>query len=486
MFKRRSSLAKLRFINPAWRFCTNYINTEPTKRKAQTRDERFDNQKHQYSEELILQQAKEKRKVNGYIQGNESCKAHPSLLKKMSKLKSCSSTSAALTQLDAIEASGIPMHILAFNFVLEVSARTRDINGCCEVLRRVREKGFWPDAITWSSALKVAHRCRNLEFGLKIWKEMLASRVKPNMIHHNLIISTCAELPEREAPNGFPGVRVEMAEHFFKMIKDPPLISYNALLNVYAKAGLLQDALKLEAEMQFRGVQMSAVTYGTLMATFVLSGDYTGALTYFKKSRAAGELNQINFNTAMQAHFKLNQLSEARFLWTEICERYTPDYVSLGTYVKVLAKEGLIAEIVEVINNDMADMSSVGWYGLINELYSDGIFDEADTFFEKAYGQGKIPIWSSSNKFQLELHRYSGAVACCAVRYVLKRERSISELAILVGRQTHSTTYCYKPVGTSVRELLDSLCISFTERSQGGLLEISSEQVERARLRYYK
>jgi len=154
--------------------------------------------------------------------------------------------------------------------------------------------------------------------------------------------------------------------------------------------------------------------------------------------------------------------------------------------VKVLAKEGLIAEIVKVINNDMADMSSIGWQGLIYELYSDGNFDEADTFFEKAYEQGKIPIWSSSNKFQLELHRYSGTVACCAVRYVLKRERSISELAIIVGRQTHSNTYCYKPVGTSVRELLDSLCISYTERNLGGLLEISSEQVERARLRYYK
>jgi len=486
MFKRRSSVAKLRFINPVWRFCTKYINAEPTKRKAENRDERFDNLKHQYSEELILQQEKEKRKVNGNVQRNEFCKAHPSLVKNTSKLKSCSSTSEALKQLRAIESSGIPMHILAFNIVLEVSARTRDINGCCEVLRQVREKGLWPDVITWSSALKVAHRSRNLEFGLKIWKEMLASRVKPNIIHHNIIISTCAELPEREAPNGFPSVRVQMAEHFFKMIKDPPLISYNALLNVYAKAGLLQDALKLEAEMQFRGVQMSAVTYGTLMATFVLSGDYSGALEYFKKARASGELNQISFNTAMLAHYKLNQLSEARFLWTEICERYTPDFVTLGTYVKVLAKEGLIAEIVKVINNDMADMSSIGWQGLIYELYSDGNFDEADTFFEKAYEQGKIPIWSSSNKFQLELHRYSGTVACCAVRYVLKRERSISELAIIVGRQTHSNTYCYKPVGTSVRELLDSLCISYTERNLGGLLEISSEQVERARLRYYK
>merc|ERR550534_3246630 len=137
---------------------------------------------------------------------------------------------------------------------------------------------------------------------------MASYGIQPDNIQYNLMISICSELEKAEKPLGFPQKRVEIAEMFFRKIEQPDVISYNALLNVYSRAGLREHALDVEAEMECVGVKMTEVTYNTLMNGCILAGNYRAALIYVEKARASGELNQIGFSNAMEAHYKLGQV----------------------------------------------------------------------------------------------------------------------------------------------------------------------------------
>merc|ERR1712060_161381 len=157
----------------------------------------------------------------------------------------------------------------------------------------------------------------------------------------------------------------------------------------------------------------------------ILAGNYRAALVYVEKARASGELNQIGFSNAMEAHYKLGQVTEVRKLWIELCGKYNPNAINLGIYMKVLAREGFLKEMEDVIFSVPTVVDTVGWKCVIHELHSIGNFSGADYFFEKAYKSTKLPIWSNETFNALELHLYSSAVACCAVRYVLRNEETI-------------------------------------------------------------
>merc|ERR550534_1864805 len=116
---------------------------------------------------------------------------------------------------------------------------------------------------------------------------MASYGIQPDNIQYNLMISICSELAKVEKPHGFPRKRVEIAEMFFRKIKQPDVISYNALLNVYSRAGLREQALNVEADMERLGVKMNEVTYNTLMNGCILAGNYRAALVYVEKARAS-------------------------------------------------------------------------------------------------------------------------------------------------------------------------------------------------------
>jgi len=456
-------------------FCVKHFNanykTIDTEGLREKRDDRV------FENDLILQQENRKRKLSPRNFPRDSRKAQ------FQKLKHCSSSQQAIQMIESIKASGVSLHILAFNLALEAAAKTRDIKGCRKLLRMAHNEGLEPDLVTYGASLKVAQRSRSLEFAMEVWEKLVSSGIQQNDILLNSMVSVCAEVPRSETADEFPRERVRLAEMFFRKMSNPDVISYATILTVYGKAGLRKQSLELEEEMRSKGIKMNPVIFNSLMVGCIRAREFREALSYFEEARASGELNAIVFSSAMQAHYKLKDLAAVRALWSELCKNWEPNHICFAIFLKALANEGLIQEIDDVLASEVTDVRTAGWNGVIHEFHSKGDFAGADYFFQKAYDQGKFPIWSVTEKDTLELHGHPGAVACCAVRFVLYREKNIKSYSFIVGRQMHSRSTTSKSVGDSVRECLDSLGISYTEGSKGGVLKITAEEVERNRSR---
>jgi pentatricopeptide repeat protein len=325
-----------------------------------------------------------------------------------------------------------------------------------------------------------------LEFALEVWEEFAKSGIQPNNIILNSMIAVCADLPKSEAADGFPRERIDLAEKFFRKIQKPDVINYSTFFDVYARAGLREQTQELEAEMKSRGIKMNAIIYNSLMNGCIIVKDFQGALSYFEKARLSGELNTVIFSTAMQAYYKLKDLAAVRALWSELCLNYKPNHISLAIYLKALATRGLVTDIDSVITNQDTELSTAGWNGVIHELHCHGYIAGADYFFQKMFSMGKFRLWSTTEKDTIELHGFPGAVACCAVRYVLFLEKPREEYNFIVGRQLRTRTNSFNSVGDSVRELLSSFGIYFTEKACGGNLVIAADEVSRFRSRMCK
>merc|ERR1719397_939935 len=110
------------------------------------------------------------------------------------------------------------------------------------------------------------------------------------------MISSCAELPLNYV-ECFPQERVTIANQLFNnMLKiniSPNVVSFGALLNVYAKSGNWESAEKLITElMPEHGLQSNVVTSTTLINAYNRKGQFEKSVEYFQKVSSYFNINQ--------------------------------------------------------------------------------------------------------------------------------------------------------------------------------------------------
>jgi len=402
-------------------------------------------------------------------------------------LNQCKSMEEAFRILESLKASGIEIHMMFFTKMMKLCAELCAVNWCCKVLDEIESLGLVPDLPVLSTALAAGHKARDLPATLAIWQRMADAHIQPDQICYSVIIAACAELPRKEQSHAFPKNRQRLAESLFSEMTrreiSPDHMTYAALLNVYAKAGLGEKAEELFNDLKNnQAIFKDAFIYSSLMTAFK-STHPEKAIKYFEEAKELGLANMPVYTSAMGSYQNMGEYEKVLKLWEEMFTLgFSKSDVSLSVYFRALARVGSIAQLMDAMWREKTFANHLVLCNTIHELYYYNRIDCAVQLFAQGYKLGVFPLLVENNGCELDFHSHLSGIACSAVRYFLAervRKSNAQELSIIVGRGIHSGTKTNTSIGTAVRKLLDELGIGYEERNYGGNIIIPTREIQK-------
>jgi len=402
-------------------------------------------------------------------------------------INQCKSMEEAFSILERLKASGIEIHMMFFTKMMKLCAELRAVDWCSRVLDEIESLGLVPDLPVLSTALAAGHKARNLPATLAIWQRMADANIQPDQICYSIIIAACAELPRKEQTHAFPKARQRLAESFFSEMRQreisPDHMTYSALLNVYAKAGLGERAEELFNDLKNNSVIVKdAFTYSSLMTAFK-STQPEKAIKYFEEAKELGLANMPVYTTAMGSFQNMGEYEKVLELWEEMCYLgFSKSDVSLSVYFRALARLGNIAQLMDAMQREKTVANHLVLCNTIHELYCCNQIDCAVQLFAQGFILGVFPGLDKKHGCELDFHSHFSGIACIAIHYFLAervKKGNVEELSIIVGRGIHSGTKTYTSIGTAVRKLLAELGIGYEERNYGGNIVIPSREIRK-------
>ena len=163
----------------------------------------------------------------------------------------------------------------------------------------------------------------------------------------------------------------------------------NALLDMYAKCGLFEEAEEMFAKLPLRDV----VTCNVLITGYVQHGHGEDALRCFQLMQTSGfSPDEVTFVCILKACGCLRLLNKGQEIHNEICRRgsFGEDFVVGTALVDMYSKCGELVRAHEVFN-ELPTRNVVSWSALIAGYVQLGNGEEALHCFEQMQMQGLTP-----------------------------------------------------------------------------------------------
>ncbi|KAL6289230.1 hypothetical protein ACE6H2_006740 [Prunus campanulata] len=161
-----------------------------------------------------------------------------------------------------------------------------------------------------------------------------------------------------------------------------------ALLDVYAKSGLIKDASSVFASLPER----SEVTWSSMVAGYVQNELYEEALMFFHRAKMMGlEQNQFTISSAICACAGLAALIEGKQVHAVLCKTgFGLNIFIVSSLIDMYAKCGSIKEAYHVFRG-MDETNTVLWNTMISGFARHACSLEVMILFEKMQQMGTFP-----------------------------------------------------------------------------------------------
>ncbi|KAI3767857.1 hypothetical protein L2E82_18286 [Cichorium intybus] len=230
-------------------------------------------------------------------------------------------------------------------------------------------------AATWNSLITgYSSQTTHARHGLLLFLEMLSGDygVKPNDTTMVCILSATSRLGSLET-----GVTIH--GYITKTLPDIKNDVYigTALVDMYAKCGCLNSALKLFKEMSYKNV----LTYTTMVSGLAIHGKGKQALKLFTDMTESGILpNSVTFTTLLFACSQSGLVKEGLSLFQIMKEKFyiSPLSCHYGCVVDLLGRAGFLNEAFEFIVSEKVEDDEVLWRSLLHScrVYNDVVMGE--------------------------------------------------------------------------------------------------------------
>ncbi|XP_047064599.1 pentatricopeptide repeat-containing protein At3g62890-like [Lolium rigidum] len=166
------------------------------------------------------------------------------------------------------------------------------------------------------------------------------------------------------------------------------VVTWNAVLAGYVRAGMLRAAREVFDEMPVR----DRVSWSTVMGGYVKEGELDVALQVFKDMVQKGvRVNEAAVVTALSASAQLGLLELGRFAHEVVRREGMPVSVNVGTaLVDMYSKCGCVAVAREVFDA-MPSKDVFAWNAMICGLAAHGFARDAVELFERFLDEGLCP-----------------------------------------------------------------------------------------------
>eukprot|EP01018_Ginkgo_biloba_P004806 Gb_36676 [translate_table: standard] len=239
--------------------------------------------------------------------------------------------------------------------------------------RRVFDEMREPDVFTWSVLIAAYHRHGLADEALSLFRQMQRAGIKPNQFTFVSVLRACANLAALEQG-------MEIHEEIIRSGFQSDVFVSNALVDMYAKCGSIENARKSFDKMSHRDI----VSWNVMIATYTKHGLSEEALTLFRKLQGTSiQPDQFTFATILPACANLGALEQGIDIHEEIIRSGFESNVFVeSALVDMYAKCGSLEKACNVFDK-MHQRDVVSWNTMIGGYAQNGHSEKA----LKLYGQ---------------------------------------------------------------------------------------------------
>lgn len=257
-----------------------------------------------------------------------------------------------------LEASGVPLDMVAYSILVRMYVKAGSLKEACAVLESMeRRKDIIPDTFLYRDMLRIYQRCGMREKLADVYYRMLRSGLAWDEAMYNCVINCCARaLPVDEISKLFD----DMLGHGYAA----NTITFNVMMDVYCKAGLLVKARKLFSMAKKQGLA-DVISYNIIIAAYGQARDFRRMEHIVQQMRIAGYPVSLEaYNSMLDAYGKEDQAEEFERVLKKMKElRCDSDHYTYNTLINIYGRKGWIEEVADVL-------AELRGRGLEPDLYS--------------------------------------------------------------------------------------------------------------------
>ncbi|RWV80758.1 hypothetical protein GW17_00057917, partial [Ensete ventricosum] len=257
-----------------------------------------------------------------------------------------------------LKGSGVTFDMVAYSIVVRMYIRAGSLENACVVLEIMEnEKDIVPDIYLFRDMLRTYQKCDMTQKLAKVYYWILKSGVAWDEALYNCVINCCGHaLPVDELSRLFE----EMMQNGYAA----NTITFNVMLDVYGKSGLLKKARKVFWMARKQGLA-DVISYNTMIAAHGKSKDIKSMESVIQKMQSAGfPVSLEAYNSLLDAYGKDNRLEEFNDVLQKMKEsKCVSDHYTYNIMINIYGRKGWIEEVSQVF----AELKE---HGLEPDLYS--------------------------------------------------------------------------------------------------------------------
>ncbi|XP_048137797.1 pentatricopeptide repeat-containing protein At1g73710 isoform X3 [Rhodamnia argentea] len=265
-------------------------------------------------------------------------------------------------------------------------------------IKHMKLRGMFPDEVTMNTVVRVLKDAAEFDRAERFYKGWCDGRVELDDLELDSMV---------ESENGF-GLAPVSYKHFlstelFKTggrmrilgstdsqisVRKPRLTStYNTLIDLYGKAGCLEDAAAVFKEMLSSGVPMDIITFNTMIFTCGSHGHLSEAEALLNEMDGRGiSPDTKTYNILLSLYAEAGNIDAALDCYGKIRKfGLLPDVVTHRAVIHVLCKRNMVEEVMSVIEQIRKSGSNIDEHSLpdIVKMYvNKGLLDSAEVLLE--------------------------------------------------------------------------------------------------------
>ncbi|KAG7611248.1 Pentatricopeptide repeat [Arabidopsis suecica] len=256
--------------------------------------------------------------------------------------------------------------MVRFGFNAEVEACGALINmygKCGKVLyaQRVFDDTHAQNIFLNTTIMDAYFQDKSFEEALNLFSKMDTKEVPPNEYTFAILLNSIAELSLLKQGDLLHGLVLKSGYRNHVMVG-------NALVNMYAKSGSIEDARKAFSGMTFRDI----VTWNTMISGCSHHGLGREALEAFDRMIFTGEIpNRITFIGVLQACSHIGFVEQGLHYFNQLMKKFDvqPDIQHYTCIVGLLSKAGMFKDAEDFMRTAPIEWDVVAWRTLLNACY---------------------------------------------------------------------------------------------------------------------
>lgn len=212
----------------------------------------------------------------------------------------------ASSMFDEMTKSGIKPSLVTFNVLIDGFGKNDDMASALNMYQKMLLLGCLPDVVTFSSLIDGYCRTGQVDQGLRFWDEMNARNVSANLYTYCILTNAlCKENRITEARQLLTHMRLR------EDIVPLPFV-YNPVIDGFCKAGNVDEANVIVAEMEAKKCNPDKLTFTILIIGHCVKGRMVEAINIFNKMLALGcSPDEITVNNLISHLLKSGLPNEA-------------------------------------------------------------------------------------------------------------------------------------------------------------------------------